>query len=69
VSAVGTEPVADVSVPLPTSKGNEVSLSQPAEAAESTTAAAATGAAEGVVGEAKSSRPTRSPPAPMKSSC
>jgi hypothetical protein len=44
-SATGTESVADASVPPPTSEGQEASLPQPAEAAEATAAAAASGAA------------------------
>jgi hypothetical protein len=53
-----TEPVADASTPPPASEGQEASLPQPAEAREYTaTAAAATGATEGVVGEAASSPP------------
>jgi hypothetical protein len=57
VSAAGMELVAVASAPPPISDGQEVSLPQPAEAAESTAAAAAVGAAEGVVGEAGSSSP------------
>jgi hypothetical protein len=56
-SAVGTESVAVVPAPLPTSEGQEASLSQPAEAAEPTAAAAAVSATEGVVGEMGSSSP------------
>jgi hypothetical protein len=52
-----TEPVADASTPPPASEGQEASLPQPAEAREYTAAAAATGATEGVVGEAASSPP------------
>jgi hypothetical protein len=54
-TAAGTESVADAFVPPPTSEGQEASLHQPAEAAETTASAAAIGAAEGVVGEAGSS--------------
>jgi hypothetical protein len=54
-SAAGMESVVDASVPLPTSESQEASLPQPAEAAETTAAAAATGAAEGVVREVGSS--------------
>jgi hypothetical protein len=43
--------------PPPTSEGQEASLPQPAEAGEATAAAAATGVAEGVVGEEGSSPP------------
>jgi hypothetical protein len=53
-SAAGTEPVADASTPPPTSEGQEASLPQPVEAAETTVNDAAIGATEGVVGEAGS---------------
>jgi hypothetical protein len=53
-SAAGTESVADASVPPRTSEGQEASLPQLAEVAETTTVAAATGTAGGVVGEAGS---------------
>jgi hypothetical protein len=56
-STAGTESVADASVSPPTSEGQEASLPQPAEAAKTTVVAAATGAAEGVVGEVGLSSP------------
>jgi hypothetical protein len=46
-----------MSAPPSTSEGQKVSLSQPAEAAESTAAAVAASAAEGIVGEVGSSPP------------
>jgi hypothetical protein len=55
--AAGTESVAAMSVPSPTSEGQEASLPQPAEAAKPMAAAAAAGATEDVVGEARSSSP------------
>jgi hypothetical protein len=59
VLAAGTESVVDASVPPPTNDGQEASLPQPAEAAKTTAITAATGAAEGVVGDTRSS-PSRS---------
>jgi hypothetical protein len=56
-SAPGTESVAAVSTPPPTSEGQEAFLPQPAEAAEPTAAAAAAGVTEDVVGEARLSSP------------
>jgi hypothetical protein len=53
--AANMEPTADVSAPPPANESWEASLPQLAEAAETTTAVAATGAAEAVVGEARSS--------------
>jgi hypothetical protein len=53
----GMEPVAVASAPPPTSESREASLPQPAEAAETTAAVAATGAAEVVVEEVGSSPP------------
>jgi hypothetical protein len=44
-----TESVVDASVPPPTSEGQEATLPHPAEVAETTAAATATGMAEGVV--------------------
>jgi hypothetical protein len=56
----GTKPVVDASAPPPpTSEGQEASFPQPMKAGETTSTAAATGATEGVVGEAGSS-PSRS---------
>jgi hypothetical protein len=52
-----TESVAVVSALPPTSEKQEAPLPQPAEAAEPTTAAAAAGATESVIGEAGSSSP------------
>jgi hypothetical protein len=68
-SATGTEPVGDASAPPPTSEGQEASLSQPAEASENIAAAAAMGATEGIVGEARSSPPAQSPRVPTKFAC
>jgi hypothetical protein len=56
-SATNTESIAVVSAPPPTSEGQEVSLPQPAEAAESRSAAATAGAMEDVVGDVGSSSP------------
>jgi hypothetical protein len=47
--ATGMGPAADASAPPPTSESQEASLSQPAEAAETTGTVAATDAAEVVV--------------------
>jgi hypothetical protein len=54
-SAPGTERVADASAPPPTNEGQEATLTQPAEVAGTIAIAAATGAAEGIVGEVGSS--------------
>jgi hypothetical protein len=53
--AAGTESVADAPTPPPVSESQEVSFPQPAEAAETTAAAATTSATQGVVGEVGSS--------------
>jgi hypothetical protein len=55
--AAGTESVAVVSAPPPTSEGQEASLPQPAEATEPTAVAATVGATEDDVGEAGSPSP------------
>jgi hypothetical protein len=54
-SAAGTELAADASAPPPSTESREASLPQPAKAAGTTTAVAATDVAEVVVGEAGSS--------------
>jgi hypothetical protein len=50
VPEAGTESTADVSTPPPTSEGHEASLPRLAEAVETTTTAATTSTAEGIVG-------------------
>jgi hypothetical protein len=56
-SVAGAESTVVVPVPPPTWEGQEASLPQPAEAAESVVAAMAADAVEGVVGEAEPSSP------------
>jgi hypothetical protein len=53
----GTESIAAMPAPQPTSEGQEASLPQPAEAVEPTVAAATAGVTEDVVGEAGLSSP------------
>jgi hypothetical protein len=55
--AAGAELVAVVPAPPPTREGQEVSLLQPAEAAESTATAAAADSVEDIVGVVGSSSP------------
>jgi hypothetical protein len=59
--AASSGPIVDAPAPPPVSESRETSLPQPAGAAEATTAAATTGMAEAIVGEA-GSLPPRQPP-------